>query len=271
MNDEDDGCVGWICPLCLNVLAPSRVPQEAAFDHLRIHEAAHHPGLEPGVIMFRGTSNLAVTREGTVVPRLRAVQAIPERAKNSLTTTEVHSSPIETAPPELQVKGVAPLPLQMARPCTPPPVSLPVPVTRFPFEILPPGAWRLEDIIDYYKRASQNPRWEYAGKTVEWERLEQIQRLQPEQLHLGKDGWYGYVVFTFEWTRRVILECPIKPNAIYVINGPWDELGRHSKRELLTRYEDYVTRVPHIGDWFGKLDDALGYLNRPKHLRYLQG
>jgi hypothetical protein len=69
--------------------------------------------------------------------------------------------------------------------------------------------------------------------------------------------WDGYVVLEFSWSQRVVLDCPITGNAIYIISGDWKELARHSKFHLWSEYSENCTRVLYTGNWLWRVKAAL--------------
>ena len=74
---------------------------------------------------------------------------------------------------------------------------------------------------------------------------------------MGSGGFEGYIAFTFADTDNVLLECPMVGNAIYVLGADWKRLSRMSKGELLNG-SHVVARIEHRGDWFWKVEWALG-------------
>ena len=72
----------------------------------------------------------------------------------------------------------------------------------------------------------------------------------------GKAGFYGYMAIMFPHTEKVVLECPVEGNAIYVLDSGEDRLLRMSKRQL--RESGEAKRIFHTGDdWYRRLKDKL--------------
>jgi hypothetical protein len=132
-----------------------------------------------------------------------------------------------------------------------------MPVDRFAFELLPAGTWDMKYVVNYYHQAATNPGPTLVGKEIQWERLRDLQLLEPARCSVGREGWHGYVIFEFSWTPKVVLECPIEGNAIYVLSGDWRKMVGHSKRYLRTQYAGYCSKVVHKGNWIRRLKDAL--------------
>ena len=128
-----------------------------------------------------------------------------------------------------------------------------IPVQRIGWRVLPQGEWTLASILNNYSELQRrNPHVRY-----DLERIHAISRLKPSTCYIGDGEFDGYIVFTFEHTLKVVLECPIHGNAVYVMGGGWQALSRLSKFELLSRHNRLVTRIIHTGDWFQRLKSQL--------------
>ncbi len=64
--------------------------------------------------------------------------------------------------------------------------------------------------------------------------------------------------FPFSHTEKVLLECLVFGNAIYVIHSDWKRLSRTTKQDLLTRRSREVTRILHRGGWLRGADERSG-------------
>lgn len=121
------------------------------------------------------------------------------------------------------------------------------------WRLLPPAKLSREELRRYYDGLqARNPRTEY-----DWERVEKALELGPNQRYEEIGGVEGYIVFTFPYTSSVLLECPKVGNAIYVIHSDWERWSRMSKPELIADTSGEVIRIPHQGDWFGKVKREL--------------
>jgi hypothetical protein len=132
-----------------------------------------------------------------------------------------------------------------------------IPVKRLAFELLPPGSWSIDDVIAYYRREAAYFPTDLSGRAIEWQRLSGIKTLRPKECYIGTDSWLGYVVFTFGYTKRVVLECPIEGNATYVLSGNWQSMVRRTKRELREDYPNQYIKVVHKGHWLGRVQNSL--------------
>lgn len=130
-------------------------------------------------------------------------------------------------------------------------------VERLPFELLPPGTWDLEHVIAYYREAASRFPSDLAGREIEWARLERLKSLKPAKCYVGKESWLGYVVFEFQRSKRVVLECPIKGNAAYVLWGEWKKMVAHTKLFLRTQFPHNYTKIVHKGEWLSRIRAAL--------------
>ena len=80
------------------------------------------------------------------------------------------------------------------------------------------------------------------------ERLDKILALPRSGLLKGKSGFYGYIVLQFDHTEKVLMECPVYANAIYVLNSGEERLLRMNKQQLIASGE--AKRIFHTGDWY---------------------
>lgn len=125
---------------------------------------------------------------------------------------------------------------------------------RLGWRVLPPGGLSADAVRRHYDTLQRwNPDVRY-----ERERITKALSLRPDQYYVGIDEFEGYMVLTFARTPRVLMECPIFGNAIYVIKSDWKRLSRMSKRELLAHRSDQVTKIVHKGDWFRRVKLELG-------------
>jgi hypothetical protein len=72
----------------------------------------------------------------------------------------------------------------------------------------------------------------------------------------GRAGFYGYIDFMFDHTEKVLLECPIEDNAIYVLDSGEERLLKMNKQQLIKSSE--AKRIFHSGPWYQRLKDELG-------------
>jgi hypothetical protein len=124
-----------------------------------------------------------------------------------------------------------------------------IPANKVFWRILPPGEWTVESVISHYSKIQRaNPHVQF-----DVDRLRRIFSLTPSSLYVGIDEFEGYIVFVFSQTKKVVLECPIYGNAIYVIRENWENLSRLPKGELLARFPNQALRIVHVGDWYPRV------------------
>jgi hypothetical protein len=127
---------------------------------------------------------------------------------------------------------------------------------RLPFQLLPPGTWDVETVVGYYNIAKRRQNSNRSGPTVDVTRLWHLQRLGPTRCYIGTDLWYGYVVFEFNFTSSVVLECAYEGNAIYVLSSDWKLVAMNDKRTVRKSVR-HCTKVVHKGDWLERVHQAL--------------
>jgi hypothetical protein len=130
-----------------------------------------------------------------------------------------------------------------------------IPTNKINWEILPPGTCTLDRVLQHYTNlVNYNPHINY-----DVSRIHGMFSLNPSTCYIGMNEFDGYIVFAFENSKKVALECPVYGNAIYVLSGEWRSLSRLSKNELLNKHPDQVERIVHVGDWCDKLHYSLFY------------
>jgi hypothetical protein len=140
-----------------------------------------------------------------------------------------------------------------------PPQRLTVPVERFPFKLLPPGTWSIEDVIAHYHReANRHPRNRWVEE-IEESRLVALKSLKPAKCYVGEEQWRGYVVFEFTASKRVALECPKKGNATYILWGAWKTMVAQPKRYIWTQFPQNYLKIIHRDQrkWLARTRRAL--------------
>jgi hypothetical protein len=126
------------------------------------------------------------------------------------------------------------------------------PITR-DFEIAPPDQQGDEHVRRYYRQVVGRDRLE---GVFSQDRFEKMLALPRSGWQKGKAGFYGYIVLMFDHTERVVLECPVEGNAIYLLDSGEDRLLGMNKRQL--RESGEAKRIFHTGSWYQRLKDELG-------------
>ena len=118
------------------------------------------------------------------------------------------------------------------------------------WDLLPQGEWKTEGLVKTFNS------YGWSKDEFDENRLRQIiESLNPSICYVGKEKFQGYVVFGFDWTKKVVLECPKYGNAIYIIEDDWQEITKLSKWEA--RKLNEVTVIRHNETWFSRLKSNL--------------
>lgn len=126
-------------------------------------------------------------------------------------------------------------------------------VKKLSWKIFPKGKWHIDEIIKVFKEY----KWNKKDKFDET-RLRKIElTLKPTICYVGEAEFEGYIVFSFDWTEKVVLECPQKGNAVYIINGDWKEITKLSKLDTLSQFPKEVSRIIHNDTWLERLHEEL--------------
>ncbi len=114
------------------------------------------------------------------------------------------------------------------------------------WDLLPQGEWKTEGLIKTFQS------YGWSNDEFNESRLTQIIKLlNPSVCYIGKAKFQGYVVFGFDSTEKVVMECPKYGNAIYIIRGDWQEITKLSKWEA--RQLPQVKVIRHSETWFDRL------------------
>lgn len=114
-------------------------------------------------------------------------------------------------------------------------------------------------VSEHFDYLQNNEKWK--NNFFDKSRLSSIEeKLNPIECFIGKDEFEGYIVYCFDWTKKVILECPIYGNATYIISKgkhSWKEIAKASKWEARTTYSEQVTVINHSETWLERLEQNL--------------
>jgi hypothetical protein len=130
-----------------------------------------------------------------------------------------------------------------------------LPTEQFPFILLPPGNWEYQKIFEHYRKRSQHNG--FSEQNFDSDRTRQVNSLNPVLRHFGLKAWFGYGVYEFSYSSRVLLESFVSNNAAYIVSGDWTEMIRISKAELRKEFASSYTKVVHTGEWLTRIDHAL--------------
>jgi hypothetical protein len=110
------------------------------------------------------------------------------------------------------------------------------PIYRVFWRVLPAGEWTFDSVLNHYTELHRA----YPHIHFEVDRLRRVFSLNPSSLYIGIDEFDWYIVCAFSQTTKVVLECPIYGNAIYVIRENWQSLSKLLKNELLSQFPSYA-------------------------------
>jgi hypothetical protein len=126
------------------------------------------------------------------------------------------------------------------------------------FEILPPGEWTVDKTIEQYRKNEEGitNKW---NCTVDYDRIRQIYKLNPDRRYWGRASFFGYSVYEFFRYNKVILDCPIEGNAVYMLyKDRWKSQVLFSKKEIIDNFSGEFRKIVHKGDWLSRVTRELG-------------
>lgn len=123
-------------------------------------------------------------------------------------------------------------------------------VKKLPWKFFPEGQWTVEQIVKEFEKFISH------DEVVDESRIWKIyDNLNPTECYVSQEGFNRYIAFCFEWANKVVLECPIYGNAIYVIKGDWKEITKLHKWQAKLSHQ--VTVIRHNDTWFNRLKSNL--------------
>ncbi len=130
-----------------------------------------------------------------------------------------------------------------------------VPTRKLQWRLLPPGKVTREGMARHFAELRRRR----PGLDFDQGRIDKAMELGPKEAHEEIDAAVeGYIVFTFEHTPSVLMECPRVGNALFVIHRDWEIWSKMTKQELKDDDSGAVVRIPHQGDWYAQVKRELG-------------
>ena len=127
----------------------------------------------------------------------------------------------------------------------------PQPTGRVQWKPLPKGEATPAKIRRYYR---ERLRSQGRLDVFDQDRLDKAVALDYEDWLVPTEGLGGfdlYSIITFAHTEKVLLECPIYGNAVYVVNSNEERWSEMTKQDLIESGD--AKRIPHQGqDWYEK-------------------
>ena len=262
--------IPWVCPECWFILGQSTIPQSEALRKLHEHIANGHRRDDEGSIEDEqdidsdfsteesvGNDQLDLSdRLGNSGKRLVPCRYCPNPVREDRLADHL-SRVHHIQHPPVQPKTAIPQPGPEAPAPTGRVIPPEIPVERFSFELLPPGTWEIDDVLRHYREQARTRPEIFGGRAIDYGRIEKMKSLRPIKCYIGRELWEGYVVFEFKGIKRVVLDCPVEGNAIYLLSGDWKRMVGRSKKHLRTEFRDNCTKIVHKGDWLDRVRYAL--------------
>ncbi len=129
------------------------------------------------------------------------------------------------------------------------PVSPPVHQETVPWEILRAGTRNKSDWEHYLDETTKNRSDEQ--KAIIKRRHEHFWEHKPDLCVLGRENFWGYVVYGFKKSGLYFFECNQPNNATYVFRGDWENASRLTKAEVLASNLQEA-RIFHTNTWYSK-------------------
>lgn len=123
-----------------------------------------------------------------------------------------------------------------------------------PWEILRAGNGKKADWEAYLQEMTRNKSQEQ--KTIIARRHEHLWQLDPDFLVLGKENFWGYIVYGFSAKNLFVFECNQPDNATYFFRGSWEAVSKLTKTEVLAGNLQEA-RLFHTESWYNRTHSML--------------
>lgn len=261
MNMTTSPPLEWVCPECFAMLAPPKSTRSQAQEAFGRHANGSHLRSYLSKTNRNPPSRTAAPKSNTAKPLLNQVSLQPLQPVSKPKTSPVQKvwctesgctwqGSLGDIVRHLQADHSGP---KLKR----------TPVSEFPFELLPPGEWNIDHVLQHYRRVPASASY-MAGRVIDHSRLKAIEDLDPTRCYVGKQAWHGYVAFEFSECQGAVLECPFRGNATYVVYGNnWRQAISLTKAEVRAEWRHW--KIVHSVKWMRKLKQALrmiGYVLR---------
>lgn len=87
-------------------------------------------------------------------------------------------------------------------------------------------------------------------------RLELLNELGAEQVITGREGFLGYVVFSFPRKGFFVFESTKHDNATYIFGSDWEALSKMTKAEVI-QGSHFIHRIIHSMEWDARIRTLL--------------
>jgi hypothetical protein len=125
---------------------------------------------------------------------------------------------------------------------------------RLQWEILPPGEYPWAKAKPFIRRVTE--RFDKPSQDVIEFRMARIAQYKPDGLHIGRGGFDGYFVYSFEKKKLFVLESAHLDNATYIFKEGWQQFSQLTKNEIINGKVPH-RRLIHDHKWHANLNSAL--------------
>ena len=117
------------------------------------------------------------------------------------------------------------------------------------WEILPPD---LKININRLKKENSK---DNKRKNFEQARLDTLEKYNPIERNIGKNGFQGYYAYIFE--NICVLENPMYGNATYIVDRErWKKSSMETKKQLINS-KRFLKKIEHNSKWFKEIEKIL--------------
>lgn len=125
-----------------------------------------------------------------------------------------------------------------------------IPVIAVPWEILRAGTKEKNAWDNYLDKTLQNK--SKSQKVVIKHRHEYLWKQNPDFCALGKQNFWGYIVYAFTDSKIYIFESDQPDNATYIFYGDWKAASKLTKTEILAGHL-HKARIFHNKNWYNNV------------------
>lgn len=134
----------------------------------------------------------------------------------------------------------------------------PVKQKYVPWEILRSGADTHVELEKYLEKTTRHHK-EITQNEIK-KRHEYLLDVEPEFCVIGKENFWGYIIYAFPEENIFIFESSQPDNATYVFRGDWERASKLTKTEILSGHlQD--ERLFHTKNWEEKVNRVFNHQN----------
>ncbi len=125
---------------------------------------------------------------------------------------------------------------------------------RLNWKVLPKGKYPWEKLYPYVKEKLENIK--KTNRLIARKNIETIAKYNPSFVAIGEAGFFGYIIYGFEKSNKVILESMEVDNATYILKDDWEEISKMTKAEILQN-SLHEKRVIHTKNWETEIEKVI--------------